>query len=80
MIGVLKTALSKTPVLSLPNFTKPFVVDLDASYQAIGAFLLQLYEGRLYPVVYCSKKNLPDERNYPAIEKIYKQSSNNLIS
>ena len=44
----LKTALSPTPVLALPDFTQPFVVEIDASNLGIGVVLVQ--NGR--PVAY----------------------------
>lgn len=34
----MKTALSETPVLALPNFTKPFYLRTDASRFAVGAY------------------------------------------
>ena len=36
----LKTALHETLILKLPDFTKPFVVEADASDQAVGTVLL----------------------------------------
>ena len=36
----LHSALCKTPVLKLPGFSKPFVVEPDASDLAVGAVLL----------------------------------------
>ena len=65
----LKTALCVTPVQRLPDFSKPVLVEPDASDQANGVKLLQLYEQKLHLVVYFSKKYLPVERNYPAHEK-----------
>lgn len=47
----LKQALVSTPVLQLPNFTKPFVIQTDASEKGVGAVLQQ--EG--HPLAYVSK-------------------------
>jgi len=37
----LKIALSSPPVLALPDFTTPFVIECDASAMRIGAVLMQ---------------------------------------
>ena len=52
------------PVLKLPDFTKPFVVEHNAPDQAVGAVLLQLYNSTLPPMECFSKKYIPFEKNY----------------
>ncbi|CAM8878468.1 unnamed protein product [Rhodiola kirilowii] len=51
----LKLALSTTPVLSLPDFSRPFVVQSDASGVGMGAVLLQDNQ----PLAFFSKKFTP---------------------
>ncbi|OIT32972.1 hypothetical protein A4A49_14857 [Nicotiana attenuata] len=48
----LKRAMSTTPVLALPDYSQPFVVETDACHSGIGAVLMQNW--RL--VVYFSKR------------------------
>ncbi|RDX87634.1 Retrovirus-related Pol polyprotein, partial [Mucuna pruriens] len=47
----LKNCLSSFPVLTLPDFTKEFVVEYDASSHSIGAVLMQDHK----PIAYFSK-------------------------
>ena len=51
----LKEAMSTTPVLALPDFTRTFVVQSDASSTAMGAILSQNQK----PVAFFSKKFCP---------------------
>ncbi|KAJ9525518.1 hypothetical protein QJQ45_003105 [Haematococcus lacustris] len=61
----LKHAISKVPLLKIPDITKPFQVYCDASLQGVGAVLMQ--EG--YPLAYLSKKLIPAEKNYTTGEQ-----------
>ena len=65
----MKTDLCKTLVLRLPGFSKSFMVEPDASIQAVGVVILQPYEGKLHLVVYFSKKHLLADKNCSANEK-----------
>ena len=60
-----KHALTHAPVLATPDFTKPFVVIVDASGDGIGAVLEQ--DG--HPLAYESRKFTPAERNYTVGEQ-----------
>jgi len=46
-----KIAMTRTPVLGLPNFTQPFTIETDACNDGIGAVLMQ--QGQ--PIAYLSK-------------------------
>ena len=65
----LHSALCETPVLKLPDFSKPFVVEPNAFDLAVGAILLQEYDDGFHPGTYFSKKYLPAERNYVPHDK-----------
>jgi RNase H-like domain found in reverse transcriptase/Reverse transcriptase (RNA-dependent DNA polymerase)/Integrase zinc binding domain/Integrase core domain/gag-polyprotein putative aspartyl protease len=61
----LKTALTTAPILCLPDCSKPFILECDASKFAIGQILCQ-GEGRDRRVVaFESRKMSPAEVNYP---------------
>ena len=50
-VDKLKTAMTTTPTLALPDFTKPLIIQTDASGDGIGEILTQ--EGR--PIAYMSR-------------------------
>lgn len=51
----LKMALTSAPVLALPNYLLPFVVETDASGTGIGAVLMQ----HDHPIAYISRSLAP---------------------
>jgi hypothetical protein len=65
----IKQALSSNPILKLPDVSKPFVLQTDASATGIGGILLQQYGQKLFPVAFISKKLLPRECNYATVER-----------
>lgn len=60
-----KEAITKEGVLSLPDLSKPFELDTDASYLAIGGVLMQ--EG--HPIAFESRKLNDREKRYAVEEK-----------
>jgi hypothetical protein len=65
----LKTALSKEPILVLPDPNVPYVVNTDASGFAVGAVLQQDQGHGLQPIAFLSKKMLDAETRYPVHEQ-----------
>ncbi|CAI7893706.1 unnamed protein product [Closterium sp. NIES-53] len=58
-----QTALTTAPVLILPDPDRDYVVEADASDQAVGAVLMQHHERSLQPITYLSKKLLQWEKD-----------------
>jgi hypothetical protein len=61
----LKAAVTSAPVLALPDFTQPFVVDCDVSTYGFGAVLLQ----DQHPVAFFSCPVAPRHRSLAAYER-----------
>jgi phospholipid-translocating ATPase len=61
--------LIREPILKLPDFREPFILQADASDTGIGAVLMQNHDGEKFPIAYASKKLLPRERAYSVIER-----------
>ena len=53
----------------MPDWTKPFILQTDASAFGLGYVLSQIDgTGEEHPIAFASKKKLRTERNYSAIE------------
>jgi hypothetical protein len=61
----LKDALISAPVLSLPDFSKKFIVETDASGKGIGAVLMQDH----HPIAYISKSLGPKQQAMSVYER-----------
>ena len=61
----LKQRFTTYPVLQMYDPEKPYILETDASNQAIGGTLLQPDDqGKMHPIAYYSRKLTPAERNY----------------
>ncbi|GFY35302.1 retrovirus-related Pol polyprotein from transposon 17.6 [Trichonephila clavipes] len=65
----LKTRLSKNPVLYSPDFTKPFIIQCDASNLGIGVVLSQVCENEEHPIMFLIKKLSLAEQKYSTTKK-----------
>ena len=61
----LKQVCMTAPILVFTDYTKPFLLEADASKDRLGVVLLQKQaNGQYYPVVYGSRGVMPHEKNY----------------
>jgi transposase InsO family protein len=66
---LLKAKLTSAPILTHPDFSKPFILDTDASQNAIGAALSQIQDGQEKVIAYASKVLSKSERKYCVTRK-----------
>src|SRR3989337_3121640 len=64
----LKHRMTTAPILAHPDFTNPFTLCTDASYNGLGFILSQEQNGLEHPIRYGSRKLKPVENNYTIIE------------
>lgn len=60
---LLKDCLTSAPVLAYADFTKPFVLQIDASHAGLGAVLAQEQGGQRKPIAFASRGLRPTEKN-----------------
>jgi len=65
----LKRPLCEAPVLQIPNFDKDFVLETEASNQAVSAVLHQRLAVGLAPIAFYSRVLTSAERGYRTYEK-----------
>ena len=64
-VNILKRKVQSAPVLVFPDFDKPFLLEMDASKEGLGAVLSQKQsDGCYHPVTFGSHSLTPSERNY----------------
>ena len=65
VVRTLKEKILTLPLLVFPDFTKPFLLETDASKEGLGAISSQKQDdGRFHPVAFGSCSLTPTEKNY----------------
>lgn len=59
----LKQELVSAPVLQYADFAQPFILEIDASHQGLGAVLSQEVDGKRRPIAFASRTLRPSEKN-----------------
>ena len=65
----LKTKLTSALILTRPDLSKPFILNTDASQNAIGAALSQIQNGQEKVLAYASKVLSKSERRFCVTRK-----------
>jgi hypothetical protein len=67
---LLKEKFSSAPILQMPDVSKPFTLETDASKWAVGACLMQKDDnGQLHPCGFLSHALTPTERNWQIYDR-----------
>ena len=65
---IYKKAMVSTPILKLPNFNYPFIIETDASDKGLGAELIQRFNNQT-SIIHVSRTLQPSERKWQIREK-----------
>lgn len=65
----LKILLTSNPILFMPDFSKPFIIETDASNDGAGGVLLQFIDGKERVIEYMSQRLSSTQMNYSVTEK-----------
>lgn len=65
----LKNCLTQAPVLTCPDFTRPFILQTDASDRGIGVALIQNHSDGDHVIAYGSRTLTATEKKYSVTEK-----------
>lgn len=63
-----KDALLDPTVLAMPDWSQPFKLYIDASFEGLGAELMQSQQGKERPVAFISRRLKPAEERYGATQ------------
>ena len=65
VVWMLKEKILTSPLLVFPDFAKPFLLEMDASKEGLGAVLSQKQDnGRFHPVAFSSRSLTPTKKDY----------------
>lgn len=67
--ATLLRAMTSQPILAYPDFSKPFIIQTDASDVGVGAVLSQIQDGKEHPISYASETLDQTKRSYSATER-----------
>lgn len=65
----MKNALISAPILTSPDFSRPFVIQTDASETGLGGVLTQIQDGDEKVIAFASRSLSRAERNYSVTER-----------
>lgn len=65
----LKTLLTTAPLVTCPDYSKPFIIQCDASSSGVGAVICQKVDNAEQPIAYLSRKLNDRESKYSTSER-----------